>query len=229
MVISLLKSLLPNRPLPLPILGGPFRGAVIQLNPRHSLRKVFGVYEHELSNWLEKVLTEVNLVLDVGANDGYFTFGCAKFFRRLKKQGKIIAFEPIDFHFLQLQSSLKILDQKLVSFYLYHKKVGDTNSYDTITLDSIVCQHALDKPNNRALIKIDVEGAELEVIAGASRWLNSKNYFLIEVHQEEFLSQLKQLFQEKGIILEQVNQKPLPVLGREQRSPSNWWLVSALT
>jgi histidinol-phosphate/aromatic aminotransferase/cobyric acid decarboxylase-like protein len=78
------------------------------------------------------------------------------------------------------------------------------------------------------LINIDVEGAELEVIAGASKWLNPKNFFLIEVHYAEFLPQLQQQFSKNGIVLRQVNQQPLPFLGRETRSSLNWWLVSDL-
>jgi hypothetical protein len=51
---------------------------------------------------------------------------------------------------------------------------------------------------------------------------------LIEVHEEAFLAQLTQQFGDRGIPLQQVNQHPLPILGRETRSPLNWWLVSAL-
>src|SRR5690348_8664504 len=87
-------SLLPNQPKPIRILRGPFRGAVVLMNPRTSMRKIFGIYEYELNSWLQQVLPCVARVLDVGANDGYFTFGCAAAFRRLGKAGEIIAFEP---------------------------------------------------------------------------------------------------------------------------------------
>src|SRR5947209_10076602 len=95
---TVLKWLLPNRPVAMKIWRGPFRGARIVMNPRHSLRKVFGLYEHELNPWLEKALNRVNGVIDVGANDGYFTFGCAAAFRRLGKAGRIIAIECQDQH-----------------------------------------------------------------------------------------------------------------------------------
>ena len=68
---------------------GPFRGACIVINPRDSLRKILGVYEHELNPWLEQALRRVTRVLDVGANDGYFTFGCAAAFQRLGKTGEM--------------------------------------------------------------------------------------------------------------------------------------------
>lgn len=228
MLLSPLKSLLPNRPLPLPIVNGPFRGATIRLNPRCSLRKVFGLYEHELNSWLNQVLPQVNMVLDVGANDGYFTFGCATALQRLKKTAQIVAFEPIDVHFADLQTTLQDSKQSDITFHLHHTKVGACDTEGTVTLDAIALQHGIGKPGDRALIKIDVEGAELEVIAGASQWLNPQHFFLIEVHEEAFLKQLKQQFGDRGIPLKQVNQHPLPILGRETRSPLNWWLVSAL-
>lgn len=229
MLLSPLRSLLPDRSLPLPIVNGPFRGATIRLNPRCSLRKVFGLYEHELNSWLNQVLPQVNMVLDVGANDGYFTFGCATALKRLKKTAQVVAFEPIDLHFADLQSTLQSFEQSGITFHLHHAKVGASDTEDTVTLDTIAIQHSIGNPGDRALIKIDVEGAELDVIAGASQWLKPQHFFLIEVHQEEFLEQLKQMFSDRGISLQQVNQHPLPILGRETRSPLNWWLVSAIS
>ena len=49
----------------------------------------------------------------------------------------------------------------------------------------------------------------------------------IEVHREEYLATLKKMFAEHHHELRQVNQQPLPVLGREMRDAANWWLVSA--
>jgi hypothetical protein len=71
------------------------------------------------------------------------------------------------------------------------------------------------------LVKVDVEGAELEVLDGASSWLNPTNYFLVEIHEESFLARMVQLFAAHGL-------RSLPLLGREMRSEKNWWLVSEL-
>jgi len=227
MAIPLLKSILPNHTLPLPILSGPFRGARISLNPHHSLRKVFGVYEHELNDWLEKVLPHVDTVFDVGANDGYFTFGCAAAFRRLGKSAEIIAFEPLVPHFEELKSSLQNQPEDQIQILLHNCLVGSEEKLGTTTLDAIVKQR--DRLPGPALIKIDVEGAELEVVAGASLCLNSSNYFLIEVHDRSFIEILTKGFSTQGIKLKLVNQRALPIIGRESRSELNWWLVSELT
>lgn len=201
---------------------GPLRGGRAVMNPRNSLRKVFGLYEHELNEWLESALRLTNRVIDVGANDGYFTFGCAAAFRRLQKRSEIVAFEPEVEHFRTLSESLNSQPGGLVEFKLIHSFVGANESAESKTLDSIQG----DRQNT--LIKIDVEGAEEDVLAGASSWLRESNYFLIEVHKEHFLETIQRLFKSYGLTLDQINQRPLKLIGREMRDEQNWWLVSRL-
>jgi hypothetical protein len=132
-MLNLIKTALPNEPLLLPILTGPFRGARIKLNPRVSLRKIFGIYEHELNQWLEEVLPLVNVVLDVGANDGYFTFGSVTAFSRMNKNAKVIAFEPLSEHFQDLQSTMKLYPTEKVDIQLHQCLVGSVVESDKAT------------------------------------------------------------------------------------------------
>ena len=109
--------------------------------------------------------------------------------------------------------------------------VGKAVAPGITTLDSAAERNFPEQTRSRrrsALIKIDVEGAEVDVIEGASSWLRPKHYFVIEVHEELYLANLKKRFAEAGMILEQRNQQPLPFLGRERRVETNWWLVSRL-
>jgi hypothetical protein len=207
---------------------GPFRGARIVMNPRDSLRKIFGLYEHELNNWLEEALRRVSRVVDVGANDGYFTFGSAAAFRRLGKTGEIIACEPQDRHVAMLRESVASQVQTGIRFEIVHALVGKELKPGMITLDSL--QPAVDDPRDEVstLVKIDVEGAEVDVIEGGRSWLKASNLFVIEVHQERFLDPLRELFAEQGLRLVQVDQRPLSLLGRETREAKNWWLVSEI-
>lgn len=222
MAFRSLKSVLPDRPVPMRIWRGPLRGGRAVMNPRNSLRKVFGLYEHELNDWLESALRLTNRVIDVGANDGYFTFGCAAAFRRLQKRSEIVAFEPEAEHFRTLSESLGSQPNGLVEFKLIQSLVGASESPDSKTLDSI------QGDRRNTLIKIDVEGAEEDVLAGASSWLRASNYFLIEVHKEHFLKSIPRLFESHGLTLDQINQRPLKLIGREMRDEQNWWLVSRL-
>lgn len=222
-MLPALKSLLPDRPVPVTILRGPFRGARVVMNPRHSMRKILGLYEHENNAWLDRALRQVSNVMDVGANDGYFTFGCAAAFRRLRKQGRICAFEPEVLHLEVLRRSIAAqgsADARIDVFPLF---VGRESREGMTTLDDLPI-----RPRKNWLVKIDVEGAEIDVIEGAQDWLDSSNLFIIEVHDRNFIAPLLEMFQRRGLELCLVDQRPLPILGRENRDIRNWWLVSRL-
>jgi FkbM family methyltransferase len=235
MAFHTLKLFLPDRPVLTRVWRGPFRGARIMMNPRNSLRKILGLYEHELNDWIEHALRRVTRVVDVGANDGYFTFGCAAAFRRLGKAGEIIAFEPQAKQVALLRESLAASavagggdPGKAVRVEIVQTLVGRESNPEMITLDSVGAP--LSDPTNKTntLVKIDVDGPEVDVIQGGRSWLNSSNPFVIEVHEERFLDQLRAMFMEKNLRLLQVNQRPIPLLGREMRPKNNWWLVSDL-
>ena len=208
--------------MPLRIWRGPLRGGRAVMNPRNSMRKVFGLYEHELNGWLESVLRLTNRVIDVGANDGYFTFGCAAAYRRLRKKSEIVAFEPESEHFESLSQSVRCQRDGFVEFTLINSFAGASDNAVLKNLNSL--------PHDRdhTLIKIDVEGAEEDVLTGASSWLRPSNYFLIEIHKPEFLESVPRLFAAHGFTLDQINQRPLKLIGRELRDEHNWWLVSRL-
>jgi hypothetical protein len=232
MFLTPLKNrLIDDRTRPVRILGGPFRGATICMNLRENLRKVFGVYEHELNGWLRAALPRVDAVLDIGANDGYFAFGCAAAFRRAGKAGRIIAFEPQSVHCEQLRATAQIQSRAVpeVTVSIEQTLVGSEVTAGQSTLDSFVQRAEKPLVPRRTMLKIDVEGAEIDVIAGASLWLDPSNCFLIEVHEERFGALLQERFAAAGLSLDAIGQSPLPWLGRERRQVSNSWLVSRLS
>ncbi len=190
------------------------------------MRKVLGLYERELNPTLERILPSVSRVLDVGANDGYFTLGCAAAFRRLGKAGEIIAFEPQQQHVQTLQRSTRqdIIGATHIS--IFQTLVGGEVGPGITTLDTV--RWKVGDPNSRdhTLVKIDVEGAEVDVLKGALSWLGPTNYFIIEVHEEPFLESISRLFETRGLRITKVNQRPSRLLGREMRSENNWWLIS---
>jgi hypothetical protein len=224
MAFDVLKRFLSDQPVPTRVLRGPFRGARVVMNPRHSMRKVLGLYEHELNSWLEKAMRRVARVVDVGANDGYFTFGAAAAFRRLGKTGEFIAIEPQLRHVDILRESIAVQHWHGARFQIVHAFAGRSVGDDMVTLDSL---QVADRQNT--LVKIDVEGAELEVMEGAHSWMAPSNLFMIEVHQQESFDRLSELAGQYGHELVQVIQRPLKLIGGEVRDPSNGWLVSQLS
>jgi hypothetical protein len=52
---------------------------------------------------------------------------------------------------------------------------------------------------------------------------------LIEVHKAEYLEEIARRLVAVVGPLDRVDQKALPLLGREQRDEANWWLLSRLS
>jgi hypothetical protein len=228
MIPSFLKSLLPNHTLPLPILNGPFRGATIHLNPRYSLRKVFGIYEHELNKWLESVLSHVDTVIDVGANDGYFTYGCAQAIKRHYNKGHIIGFEPA----LAQQPALSMpavwSQYAGIDFEFIPLFVGAISNESTITLDKAYNERPSlhGKP---ALIKVDVEGAEVEVLKGATSLLEEPHHWVVEVHGDHLLDPVLDCFAKAKRPVDVRPPQPHWLLGPESRTIKTSWVTTKAT
>lgn len=220
---SALKRWLPDRPVPVRVRRGPFRGARFVANPRASLRKILGLYEHELNGWIAQALPRVRRVLDVGANDGYFAMGCAAALARGGRPAEIVCFEPQAVHVAQLRASIAAWQPPGIRFDVIPALVGNCVAQGVTTLDAHPATDRIE-----TLIKIDVEGAEGDVLAGAQSWVHPSNVFLVEVHSAADLPVLKRWFDERRCPVVQVDQRPLPILGGDLRSAENWWLVTDL-
>ena len=223
-MLSYFKCVLPAAATTLPIVGGPFRGGSFRGAPRDLIRKVIGVYEHELNPWLRERLSRADALFDVGANDGYFTFGCAAVFSRLGKSAPIIAWEPDPRYSQELNDHKLALGGKGSEIEIVQKFVGEHASTTTDRLADVPPFD--DKGAMRTLIKIDVEGAELDVCRGAGDWLDPRNFFLVEVHAEALIKPLTDLFVARGVRTRIVDQKAHWLLGRESRAVDNRWMVS---
>lgn len=224
-MINALKRFVPKGHRHMKVLRGPFRGGMFYSSPHASLRKLFGLYEHELNPWIYRAIARSNLVIDVGANDGYFTFGALQAMKRHHGLGKLIAFEPSRENLLQLEIARAAARISRDDIRLIDKFVGAADDKDTTTLDALP---EADSPQVRALIKIDVEGAELDVLSGARKWIKPESLFLIEVHEVEFFDKIRSIFSAAGVELQKIGQVPLPLLGSEQRDPTDGWLVTKI-
>jgi FkbM family methyltransferase len=148
-------------------------------------------YEDKFAAALLKSVRPEDCVWDVGANVGFYTEQLAAVSRR------VVAFEPIAENFQQIQArqlpnvechQLALGDRKIrVAMHKagpYSSVVAGANGsgesepemVDMIPGDSLV---DLSKPD---VVKIDVEGFELEVIRGMRHILSSVRAAFIEVH-----------------------------------------------
>ena len=161
-----------------------------------SVNEVIEPVETKLFN---DIIKNGEILLDVGANIGYFTLLMAKL---SGPSGKVFSFEPEDKNFKILEKNVKInnyhnvvLEKKGVSdrnginkFFLSSKNTGMHSlqkirddvkevKIDVIRLDDYFS--ALDLAEKISLIKIDVEGAEFQVLNGMKTILKNKNLKLL--------------------------------------------------
>jgi FkbM family methyltransferase len=160
-----------------------------------------GVWEPNVTYWIEK-LSHGGIFLDVGANIGYCSLvACNKY-------SKVYAFEPIPENYTLLEKSLEVNviqnvevikkcvgnseSLELTAFddnmggtrniqntnkqNVSHMKVQSTRVYDVITLDSFT-----ESIESIDLMKVDVEGHELQVLQGFSKNITKCKHILLEL------------------------------------------------
>ena len=165
----------------------------------------------ELLPFLKKV-KNINTLIDIGSNKGQFIILCQKFFPNLT----VYSFEPIkeilerQKKFLNFKKNIYFFNfeignkNKTLKFFITQRK--DSSSFLTVNkhknynknysiyerrnirikkLDEILKNKKLANP---ILIKIDVQGYELEVLKGSKKILSRIDYLLLEVSKSRMYS-----------------------------------------
>jgi FkbM family methyltransferase len=147
---------------------------------------------------------EGDTVIDIGAHIGRYTITSSK---QVGNTGKVVAIEadpdnfqllkrnialnnltnvlPLNYAVFSTRTRMKLYEQSASAKYnsVMLTRAAKTKNYVEVeadTLDSILKQNGINQVN---WIKIDVEGAEFEVLKGSTKTLSSENVsLLIEIH-----------------------------------------------
>lgn len=145
-----------------------------------------GFYEYDKSRLMQQAIPPGATVWDIGANVGYYTL---MFSRLVGDGGRVYAFEPSPRNFGFLARHVAINDRINVTAYPYaladyegkatfeERSINTTSQFSmdgnvTVpvrSLDNLIERGDVTIPSH---IKIDVEGAELGVLRGATRLLS---------------------------------------------------------
>jgi hypothetical protein len=209
------------------VMAGPFRGAMVYLKPSNAKRKLLGIYEHVLNDWIAKVAPEKDFIFDVGANNGYDTYGLAYLASHKNSRPiSVVSLEPGAEDFPELLIPQTWKEYSNCSFEILKKFAGAKTEGNTIALDYIF-QERGNLKGKRGLIKIDVEGHEGEVLKGSEALLGMPEHdWLIEIHGKEMILPVAKFFLNAGrpfLIKELIS---LPFFGRECREIETYWLVT---
>jgi len=164
-----------------------------------------GIFDTDTLFEFKKHIKPGYTVFDLGANEGYYSLIASKL---VGDKGKVISFEPMPENIGLLKKHIKInnvnnviVESKAVSDFTGSLKFSNTadkagNTYlnsspkfissentitvDTIKLDDLMQQASFTPPD---FIKIDVEGAEFDVLSGADKLIKKyKPVILIATH-----------------------------------------------
>jgi FkbM family methyltransferase len=226
------------RPLVLPggfrvwmqVPSGSGKGLWLNLDPFYEEPYLDGEYELPIQKLLAKYLPRGSTFYDIGGHIGFISMIAA---RLVGKEGRVFSFEPDPENATKTQEHVKrnLLGQvEVVPFAVWSQcghvvfslpprssgravgKVVPTSSLHTrdteievqaITLDSFAHDHPV--PD---LIKIDVEGAEAQVLEGAGEVFDcAKPTLIVEVHHQQAEAQVVGWLREKGYALEWLTQE----------------------
>jgi len=189
-----LQRFYPNTPLATQLCDD----ITIRYSPRGNVSRdiYIGQFEHDVVSFLKQYVCPGMVVMDLGANVGVYTLLCAKF---VGEKGQVHSFEPTPFTFQQLQNNVHLnrfswvhLNELAVSatagqcsFFVYEQcGMNSMNKQawvgkplrqimvNTISLDEYVEARNMTRID---LIKMDVEGAELQVLKGGKNLLSGPN------------------------------------------------------
>ncbi|MCD6011920.1 MAG: FkbM family methyltransferase [Flavipsychrobacter sp.] len=149
----------------------------------------FGEYEEGTNSILSKYIKPNDVVIEAGANIGSETLLIA----RMLKQGRVYAFEPNPYTFDRLKINASINELENISTYDYALGESDTtiqfNIYPKNFCNSGMSSKYMETSNTRKIdvtqkkldtflkenninkvdfIKMDIQGAEMDMIAGAT-------------------------------------------------------------
>jgi FkbM family methyltransferase len=215
-VRHLVDAMVPKRGLLLTrVQSGPLDGMVLELDPRMQIDAVIGRYEAVVQEVIEEALDGGGIAFDIGAHLGYFTLMMASY---VGAAGRVVSFEPDPNIARGLHRNVErnratsgaeivlvpaAVDEELgraaftvgreTSRGRLSSRQGDLE-VDVTTLDEV-----WDRFGRAALVKIDVEGREVGVLAGGEQALKARRaVFVIEAHSQELERECRAILERHG-------------------------------
>lgn len=193
------------------VVAGPLKGRrLLRQYGLPNLSMLFGTYESQFAKAYSERVRSGSVIYDIGANAGYFSLLAAHL---SQSDGQVVAFEPVpsivgDLRAMlaanglteRVRASQLALSDAAGRVRMYTPASAETGVIDTAvrhneidegraimvdvtTLDQFVFGEGNPRPE---VIKLDVEGAEASVLAGARRVLQEvRPIVLAEIHGEQ--------------------------------------------
>ena len=196
--------------------GGISKGMLMELDLSHQSQRYWGLDERELVAAFRRLIPGSRSLIDVGANDGYYTMAFLQ-----SEAARVIACEPGPAMEQLLANARANGFETGERFIAEHRFVGQ--GAGAVSIAELV--KGLPRP---IFLKVDIDGGEGELLESAEgcdclsdlRWL-------IETHSTELEEQCISWLQAHGYTTRIIYNAPWRILLPEQRPiPHNRWLVA---
>lgn len=152
----------------------------------------FSILEDSETHLLQRLIKKDMVVLDIGANIGYYTLQFADW---VGQEGKIFAFEPDPNNYSLLVKNIQanniqnvipvqkaVADQtQQIQLYRCEDHSGDHRIYDSldgrqsVNVEAIALDDFFSENERVDFIKMDIQGAEYSALAGMERLIQQQN------------------------------------------------------
>ena len=164
-----------TRRLPL----GPASGIRFEADPDLSLDYWVGLCESEIASWVRRLCRTGTRCVDVGAYNAYYALTFAKLTRQ-----PVTSFEPDPVAIARCRRNVALNPTLAPLIELRAVAAGARQGPGVVTLDAELLP-PIEQVRSASMLKIDVEGAELDVLTGASSVLELMHpHVIVETHSE---------------------------------------------
>jgi precorrin-6B methylase 2 len=197
---------------------GPLAGAKFTTDPGHDTHRIIGIYELEIASRFRRLAQRAGGVVDVGTNDGYYAIAAAV----INPNVKVVGYEGNASH-------QPVFEANRDANAIGSDRAAFVNSF--VGTSHVRLDDAAKNVPRPVLVKIDVEGAEADVLLSGESCLSEPGTMvLIETHSLELENQCIAILQRHGFKTEIIRpgwyRKIVPELGR---LPHNQWLLAEKT
>ena len=196
--------------------GGIARGMLMEIDLAHQSQRYWGFDERELLTILRRYIGLAKSLIDIGANDGYYTMA----FLRSNAE-RVVACEPGP-AMEQLIANAKANGYQPGERFTTERRLVGLDK-DGVSITELV--RDLPRP---VLLKVDIDGGEFELLQSAEDCESLNDLFwLIETHSPELEEQCVAWLQSHGYRTRIIYNARWRALLPEQRPiPHNRWLVA---
>jgi hypothetical protein len=190
------------------------------LDPAHQTQYILGLHEREVHRWLPTLARGALSAVDIGAASGEYSL----YFLARTGAEQVFAFDPDLVSREEFMANLDLNtyanDPRLHIFSTY---IRGTTGPDALTLDEL-----LPKLRLPCVVKIDVDGAEADILAGGDAMLRTHQVrWLIETHSAELERECAGRLKEHGYHVTIIRNAWWRAIVPEQRPIAhNRWLVA---